>query len=994
MKKTNIIFRALFLTLALTSHSAALSVGDVMVVGYDSRTAPDDTISFVTWVELPIGATITVADAEYNGSGDGSGEGTGGGTYAGLTTMVWTNTTGSPIAPGTVIVLKDNPSANIGSVTGSLALTNAGEQFFLVQGTFNGSGNLEGNLLFGVDYEGAVGWGGSGESLLPSALNERKGNLSFGFITAREYSEPRSGFTFAEYQTSIMDLGNWASPATSGNLSSTKFQPIDIPVVEAPDQFGNVSSGLIFKPKRLNGELPIIDENWMTSQGATTGEASNINGPSCVRIPDWVPAASRAHPTAVYYLYFGHHSGKFIRMAWAAHIGGPWTAFQMGSSVPLNNRGVLSLGTSDNISPGNGIKVKEHIASPQVLIDDANQQFVMYYHGPADYNSSDKGQSSFVATSADGLNFKLPAQGGQPGHGTRPVNLGDSYFRVFEQGGGWYAFSNTGDLWKAPDPLNPYTPPNGYDYSKDYWAIGPSPFTVEAQARGWAEMRPRHFAVLKRGNILYTFLTHKIDSPERVMVATFDFDTQPADYKKWTMRFPSQEVIRAENNWEGAQFLPYPSQVGNQNSGVNQLRDPEVFQDTDGRIYLFYSGQGEDAIGLAQLFTAPEISGTAQVVKDQTANYLVGHETDVTPSMRRISHSSPINLNFTGENASQPFTYSGSGGYPVLQSQTVSNGTQAFQLAHLNSQASETLTFPGRYYARPGAVLNFRSRLGASTTGQVAKVQVSFDGSFWEPLWIRVGGVNESNFTPITLDMGGLTGRDFNLRFLYQHEVALSTTFISGADNTQGWFIDDVVSSGLEAVQVINEQTYTADSFTLADIRTWLNPFLADGTGKEDRFLISVSGVNGGTSTGFGKPFVLQVQTSYEKFRAEYFTTNEQLDPLASGELADPDGDGLVNLLEHSFGTNPRQPNGSMVIIEFKPGSNPLKPLIIFPWNPAANYSYKLQRSTDLKNFADTPFTQIISTNGALLQISAEPQDALIGNTGNSVFYRLNVSPR
>ena len=43
---------------------------------------------------------------------------------------------------------------------------------------------------------------------------------------------------------------------------------------------------------------------------------------------------------------------------------------------------------------------------------------------------------------------------------------------------------------------------------------------------------------------------------------------------------------------------------------VNQLRDPYVFQNDDGRLYLFYVGRGEDAIGLAQLErTTPSGSG-------------------------------------------------------------------------------------------------------------------------------------------------------------------------------------------------------------------------------------------------------------------------------------------------------------------------------------------------------------------------------------------------
>ena len=52
---------------------------------------------------------------------------------------------------------------------------------------------------------------------------------------------------------------------------------------------------------------------------------SNINGPSLVRVPDWVE-----NPLGQYYLYFAHHQGKFIRMAYANHVLGPYTVYTPG----------------------------------------------------------------------------------------------------------------------------------------------------------------------------------------------------------------------------------------------------------------------------------------------------------------------------------------------------------------------------------------------------------------------------------------------------------------------------------------------------------------------------------------------------------------------------------------------------------------------------------------------------------------------------------------
>ncbi|TGP23371.1 hypothetical protein, partial [Mesorhizobium sp. M1D.F.Ca.ET.234.01.1.1] len=41
-------------------------------------------------------------------------------------------------------------------------------------------------------------------------------------------------------------------------------------------------------------------------------DGANINGPSLIRVPDWLPGRLGA-----YYLYFAHHTGTYIRLAFA-----------------------------------------------------------------------------------------------------------------------------------------------------------------------------------------------------------------------------------------------------------------------------------------------------------------------------------------------------------------------------------------------------------------------------------------------------------------------------------------------------------------------------------------------------------------------------------------------------------------------------------------------------------------------------------------------------
>ncbi|HEV2125645.1 MAG TPA: hypothetical protein VGW38_23070, partial [Chloroflexota bacterium] len=85
----------------------------------------------------------------------------------------------------------------------------------------------------------------------------------------------------------------------------------------------------------------------------------NINGPSLVRAPSWI-----GEPLGKYYLYFGHHRGTYIRLAYADDLAGPWQTYEPG---------VLDLADSFFV---------KHIASPDVHVDEERQEVRLYYHGP------------------------------------------------------------------------------------------------------------------------------------------------------------------------------------------------------------------------------------------------------------------------------------------------------------------------------------------------------------------------------------------------------------------------------------------------------------------------------------------------------------------------------------------------------------------------------------------------------------------------------------
>jgi len=345
-----------------------------------------------------------------------------------------------------------------------------------------------------------------------------------------------------------------------------------------------------FQVTRLNNGQPIISSSLFLLDGEPSAEGLNINGPSVIRIPEWIPKSKRASPTAKYYLYFAHHKGLYLRMAWAENIEGPWQLYKTGKGVQWGDRGVLDLGETRKLEIGNGLAIRRHIASPDVHVDNKNMRIILYFHAPAMlYKDRVRGQKSFVATSSWGLDFS---------QGIEPVILGSSYFRVFKHNGGLYALSSGGSLHKALSFVEPWWYGNGFDSSQSLWMeqklVMPKRNGINLDKKLF---RIRHLSFYKKNSVLYTFFTIIGDSPERIFMSTINLVSP--DWKKWIFS-SSVEVLRAEKAWEGVNVSPAPSIRGPAKQFSNQLRDPFVFED-NGAVYLFYVGGGESSIGLSSI---------------------------------------------------------------------------------------------------------------------------------------------------------------------------------------------------------------------------------------------------------------------------------------------------------------------------------------------------------------------------------------------------------
>ncbi len=271
---------------------------------------------------------------------------------------------------------------------------------------------------------------------------------------------------------------------------------------------------------------------------ATIGR--NINGPSLIRVPDWV-----RKPLGWYYLYFAHHKGTHIRLAYADSLEGPWRVYAPG---------VLDLEHSLFL---------RHVASPDVHVDPERGQIRMYCHGP-----TPNGQKTRVAISTDGLHFVI-----------RPEILGDSYFRVFRWNGWWYAMAMPGVFYRSRDGLTSFE-------------AGPTPFAAIIK-------RPRlmrHAAFLLDADTLRVFYSCIGDRPERILVSEIRL---APDWNEWKAS-PAVEVIRSETQYEGVDLPTETSKMGWAPGPTHQLRDPAIYREA-GAVYLLYSVAGEQGIAMAEL---------------------------------------------------------------------------------------------------------------------------------------------------------------------------------------------------------------------------------------------------------------------------------------------------------------------------------------------------------------------------------------------------------
>lgn len=320
----------------------------------------------------------------------------------------------------------------------------------------------------------------------------------------------------------------------------------------------------------------------------------NINGPSVIRVPSWV-----SNPLGRYYMYFAHHKGEYIRLAYAESIKGPWQIYQPGVLHVKDSLFTTQRATGDakttvismftRLKPtefwallrvgldagkaheqrvdkgiGGSDELKPHVASPDVIVDDKRKEIRLYYHGLLE----DRTQMTRLAISRNGIYF-IP----------QPDILSPPYLRIIPYRDVYYGIAMPALLYRSQD--------------------GMSSFEVRAQPLAGPDTR--HLAMLRKGNTLYVFWTRIGDAPERILCSSMDMTS--TNWNDWRISEPV-DVLLPAMPWEGVDLPIEPSLRGEMTIAARQLRDPAIFEEGN-RTYMFYCCAGEQAIALAEIvFTA------------------------------------------------------------------------------------------------------------------------------------------------------------------------------------------------------------------------------------------------------------------------------------------------------------------------------------------------------------------------------------------------------
>jgi hypothetical protein len=346
-------------------------------------------------------------------------------------------------------------------------------------------------------------------------------------------------------------------------------------------------------------------------------------------------------------MYYGNHGGKHIRMKWAQTLQGPWTDFDLGGTFNGQSRQGVFDADADPTRED-----YDHVAAPDIHVDDIHQQIIMYFHGRNQPSTTTSGgtsvprkHESFVTSSATGLNFNDSFHaGGEPGHGpktvtvdniTRDVWIGEDYQRAFQKDGNWYSIGKRAIINSSPNPLDPWAPLAGDPFGEawtrestpsDLWTTDANPggqdnyYSPAATFLASSEFanHPRNplpgERVFSNGNderlnhvsvnllsedaleVFFYVREANSSAPDRYDdIYRVVLDISDSDFQNWEIARDSlgqayfDVVLSAEEMYEAVEAVNGTGFDPDDYADPVSLGDTHIFLDEDGSKYLFFS---------------------------------------------------------------------------------------------------------------------------------------------------------------------------------------------------------------------------------------------------------------------------------------------------------------------------------------------------------------------------------------------------------------------
>lgn len=189
----------------------------------------------------------------------------------------------------------------------------------------------------------------------------------------------------------------------------------------------------------------------------------------------------------------------------------------------------------------------------------------------------------------------------------------------------------------------------------------------------------------------------------------------------------------------------------------------------------------------------PTLGGTSQPEIGRSHRYRTAPVAHASNYDFRTGYLTPLRAVESGDSTAH-FRAEISALYPVTQSAIFASGPSAFHLAHTTPPRPQKLTWMKTIIPSLRSELRFQSRLGAASTGQVARVQVSLnDGSSWRDLYSQSGNDShgELAFSARSVPLADYAGRAILLRFEYGLAFG-ELSYAPGAGEQIGWYLDDI----------------------------------------------------------------------------------------------------------------------------------------------------------------------------------------------------------